>query len=240
MPDSAPNILVQALMSRTLQPHSLRTHCMQLLPVLQVEGLGIASAAQLFTDFGYKRRDAFEFPAKKLRVGHTSQPSNPCLPSHRLKYGVRHTRAAVCSSPVRACPLAPQVPASTFGPTTECRCHAVLFSPHPHRPTQAYWFSPPDPELPRVFISELKVRPEGHRLCGGCGGGGGLHGCLEGALKGACEGAELAPQLPACRCSPAASVVAASQGPHRLHALGAPLPKMSPTLHPTLGVCLAG
>ena len=22
---------------------------------------------------------------------------------------------------------------------------------------QAYWYSPPDPELPRVFISELKV-----------------------------------------------------------------------------------
>ncbi|KAI7840585.1 hypothetical protein COHA_005736 [Chlorella ohadii] len=53
-----------------------------------VEGLGIASAAQLFTDFGYTRRDAFEFPAKKLR---------------------------------------------------------------------AYWYAPPDPELPRVFISELKV-----------------------------------------------------------------------------------
>ncbi|KAL4451426.1 hypothetical protein ABPG77_009498 [Micractinium sp. CCAP 211/92] len=53
-----------------------------------VEGLGIASVARLFTDFGYTRRDALDFPAKKLR---------------------------------------------------------------------AYWYSPPDPDLPRVFISELKV-----------------------------------------------------------------------------------
>lgn len=35
---------------------------------MQVEGLGIASAAQLFTDFGYTRRDPLEFPSKKLRV----------------------------------------------------------------------------------------------------------------------------------------------------------------------------
>lgn len=36
---------------------------------VQVDGLGIGSVESLFTDFGYKRRDAFAFPAKKLRVG---------------------------------------------------------------------------------------------------------------------------------------------------------------------------
>jgi hypothetical protein len=39
-----------------------------LLPVLQVEGLGIPSVAQLFLDFGYSQRDMLTFPAKKLRV----------------------------------------------------------------------------------------------------------------------------------------------------------------------------
>ena len=58
-------------------------------------GLGITSAASLFTDFGYRRRgDALEFPAKKL---------------------------------------------------------------------QAYWYAPPNPELPRVFISQIQVREVGGR-----------------------------------------------------------------------------
>lgn len=35
-------------------------------PALQ---LGITAAAQLFTDFGYQRRDVLTFPKKKLRVG---------------------------------------------------------------------------------------------------------------------------------------------------------------------------
>lgn len=53
-----------------------------------VEGLGIASVASLFQDFGYQQRDELTFPKKKLR---------------------------------------------------------------------ALWFSPPDPQLPRVFVSEVKV-----------------------------------------------------------------------------------
>jgi hypothetical protein len=61
-------------------------------PLAQVEGLGIASVARLFEDFGYSERDELSFPAKKLR---------------------------------------------------------------------ARWYSPPDPELPRVFVSELKARPSG-------------------------------------------------------------------------------
>lgn len=69
-------------------PHSLIGFDHLAFRTFGVEGLGIASVAQLFTDFGYTRRDAFDFPAKKLR---------------------------------------------------------------------AYWYSPPDPDLPRIFISELKV-----------------------------------------------------------------------------------
>ena len=37
--------------------------------VAEVEGLGIASAASLFTDWGYERRDQLTFPNKKLQVG---------------------------------------------------------------------------------------------------------------------------------------------------------------------------
>ena len=33
-----------------------------------MEGLGIPSAAALFTDFGYQQRDMLTFPAKKLQV----------------------------------------------------------------------------------------------------------------------------------------------------------------------------
>lgn len=48
------------------RPHAPRSLPVHLCP--QVEGLGIASAAQLFTEFGYQRRDEYHFPSKKLRV----------------------------------------------------------------------------------------------------------------------------------------------------------------------------
>lgn len=100
-------------------------------PRPQVEGLGIASAAQLFTDFGYQRRDPYEFPSKKLRV----RP--PLLPhSRRLP---RAPRPWACSAAAWPRRRRADLPA------------------HPACLAQAYWFSPPDPDLPRVFISEVKV-----------------------------------------------------------------------------------
>ncbi|EFN52697.1 hypothetical protein CHLNCDRAFT_36784 [Chlorella variabilis] len=44
-----------------------------------VEGLGIPSAAALFTDFGYQQRDMLTFPAKKLQA-YWYSPPDPELP----------------------------------------------------------------------------------------------------------------------------------------------------------------
>ncbi|KDD74808.1 DUF1338 hypothetical protein [Helicosporidium sp. ATCC 50920] len=44
-----------------------------------VAGLGIGSASRIFTDLGYTRRDALEFPAKKLRA-YWFAPPNRSLP----------------------------------------------------------------------------------------------------------------------------------------------------------------
>ena len=43
---------------------------------LQVDGYGINSLAEFFTDFGYESREELRFPAKKLRALWFSPPNN--------------------------------------------------------------------------------------------------------------------------------------------------------------------
>lgn len=118
-------------------------------PPVQLEGLGISSVAYLFTDFDYTRRDALTFPAKKLRVGDG--------PRSRGGLGLEGLAAWRAASVV---PMAAAAGATWGQPRqgrqrllTACMLPLPLCCPA----LQACWYAPPDPELPRVFISEIKV-----------------------------------------------------------------------------------